>query len=548
MVCCMFHAVKTEPENSVDMNEQYQDMFEVDSMEVELSDSSRSVKAEPGPQVLHVEQAPPVKTEPSKTGPSETASSQNVVAAVTGWYRNMVVDSELDTTMEEDSPVEPTPAPPPPSKRGPKRGRRSAKFSCNLCPFVTKKKAGMALHLKKHKRAASLRQAAPSQTKERNESENDSTDGEMASKDVDASPSATATPEKTLQKSNGRHTSSTATPKKTLQKRNGQRPSAAATPEKILGKSNSQRAAAIATPEKTSEKSNNQRDSSESRRVVDFEPVKKLHHVRAMKKAVSDDDTDSLTSASDSSKSLHKDKGRKSPQPAPRSYKSRVSLAHFPAIKEPLQLRCHVCPFTTKYQATLFLHIKGHAGVKPTSHSKTEAPEEVVVDDCPNPASLETSSKNIGAAAPPPAALVAVPAASSEAIVPNCSFTEDGQVHLANKVFIPKATYEHLMGVQKNSHFVKRSATAIWSTEVLAQRSFTGTLSNRFVAEGGQKQPQRPLSPHKVNALRVFFRHYASAKGLSEAETGEATKKIRMWLSQKTSELRRARLATSKEQ
>ncbi|XP_049512666.1 uncharacterized protein LOC119466362 isoform X3 [Dermacentor silvarum] len=512
MVCCMFHAVKTEPENSVDMNEQYQDMFEVDSMEVELSDSSRSVKAEPGPQVLHVEQAPPVKTEPSKTGPSETASSQNVVAAVTGWYRNMVVDSELDTTMEEDSPVEPTPAPPPPSKRGPKRGRRSAKFSCNLCPFVTKKKAGMALHLKKHKRAASLRQAAPSQTKERNESENDSTDGEMASKDVDASPSATATPEKTLQKSNGRHTSSTATPKKTLQKRNGQRPSAAATPEKILGKSNSQRAAAIATPEKTSEKSNNQRDSSESRRVVDFEPVKKLHHVRAMKKAVSDDDTDSLTSASDSSKSLHKDKGRKSPQPAPRSYKSRVSLAHFPAIKEPLQLRCHVCPFTTKYQATLFLHIKGHA------------------------------------AAPPPAALVAVPAASSEAIVPNCSFTEDGQVHLANKVFIPKATYEHLMGVQKNSHFVKRSATAIWSTEVLAQRSFTGTLSNRFVAEGGQKQPQRPLSPHKVNALRVFFRHYASAKGLSEAETGEATKKIRMWLSQKTSELRRARLATSKEQ
>ncbi|XP_049512975.1 uncharacterized protein LOC119466357 [Dermacentor silvarum] len=548
MVCCMFNPVKTEPENSVDMNEEYHDMFEVDCMEVELSDSSRSVKADPEPQVLHAEQAPPVKTEPSKTGHSETASSQNAVAAVTGWLSNMVEDSELDTTMEEDSPVEPTPAPPPPAKRGPKRGRTSAKFSCNLCPFLTKRKAGMALHLKKHKRAASLREAARSQTKERNESENDSTEGEMASKDVDASPTATATPEKTLEKSNGRHPSATATPEKTLQKSNSQRPSAAATPEKILGKSNSQRAAAIATPEKTSQKSNGQRDSSESRRVVDFEPVKETAPCQSHEESVSDEDTDSLTSASASSKSLHKDKGRKSLQPAPRSYKSRVSLAHLPTIKEPLQLRCHVCPFTTKYQATLFLHIKEHAGVKPTSHSETEAPEEAVVADCPKPASLETSSKEIGAAAPPPAALVAVPAASSEAIVPNCSFTEDGQVHLANKVFIPKATYEHLMGVQKNSHFVKRSATAIWSTEVLAQRSFTGTLANRFVAEGGRKQPQRPLSPHKVNALRVFFRPYASTKGLSEVDTSEATKKIRMWLSQKTSELRRTRMATSKEQ
>ncbi|KAH7975524.1 hypothetical protein HPB52_002620 [Rhipicephalus sanguineus] len=76
------------------------------------------------------------------------------------------------------------------------------------------------------------------------------------------------------------------------------------------------------------------------------------------------------------------------------------------------------------------------------------------------------------------------------------------QVHLANGVLLQRATYDQLMGVQKDSHFVKRAAVAIWSSEVLAQRSFTGTLTNRFVAEGGQKAPQQPLTPHKVDALR----------------------------------------------
>lgn len=36
----------------------------------------------------------------------------------------------------------------------------------------------------------------------------------------------------------------------------------------------------------------------------------------------------------------------------------------------------------------------------------------------------------------------------------------------------------------------------------------------------------------------VFFRHYAEARGSNEEEIQKATKNIRMWLSQKTSELR----------
>ncbi|KAH8028144.1 hypothetical protein HPB51_013510 [Rhipicephalus microplus] len=86
--------------------------------------------------------------------------------------------------------------------------------------------------------------------------------------------------------------------------------------------------------------------------------------------------------------------------------------------------------------------------------------------------------------------------------VVDCTLMSDGQVHLVKGVFLQKAPYEQRIGVQKDSHFVKRAAVAIWSSEVLAQRSFTVTVTNRFVVEGGHKAPQKPLTPHKLDALR----------------------------------------------
>ncbi|XP_049272052.1 uncharacterized protein LOC119395124 [Rhipicephalus sanguineus] len=125
------------------------------------------------------------------------------------------------------------------------------------------------------------------------------------------------------------------------------------------------------------------------------------------------------------------------------------------------------------------------------------------------PASVATASVDVPAVPTAPAAPASVatastdvPAETAATAVANCSFISDGQVHLANGVLLQRATYDQLMGVQKDSHFVKRAAVAIWSSEVLAQRSFTGTLTNRFVVEGGQKAPQQPLTPHKVDALR----------------------------------------------
>ncbi|KAL3235897.1 hypothetical protein MRX96_022327 [Rhipicephalus microplus] len=63
----------------------------------------------------------------------------------------------------------------------------------------------------------------------------------------------------------------------------------------------------------------------------------------------------------------------------------------------------------------------------------------------------------------------------------------NGMVYLANSVTVTKEVCETLMAVPKDSHFIKRPATAIWSSEVLAQRSFSGTLSNRYLTDGSEK-------------------------------------------------------------
>ncbi|KAL1422139.1 hypothetical protein MTO96_022442 [Rhipicephalus appendiculatus] len=141
---------------------------------------------------------------------------------------------------------------------------------------------------------------------------------------------------------------------------------------------------------------------------------------------------------------------------------------------------------------------------------------------------------------PQPPLAERVPAAAVRApSTPVFSAMENGMVHLANSVTVSKEVYEMLMAMPKESHFVKRAATAIWSSEVLAKRSFSGALSNRFLTDGSDKAPQKPLTPRKVDALKAFFRHYAEARGLSVEETNKSAKNIRLWLSQKTCELRR---------
>ncbi|XP_049275779.1 zinc finger protein 37 homolog [Rhipicephalus sanguineus] len=220
---------------------------------------------------------------------AEMGTSEDVVSADRGWFTEETDDSDAsgeDTTTRCSEVL--------PVKRGSKRRKQPARFCCKLCPFVTRRKAGMALHLKKHKRAGSLSQAPPSQPPE---AEDNITENERSSKD-----SCTASSE-------------------------------------------------AAAPRKTREKSN-----SGSERDANLEVLRE----------------------SESSTCQNRE-GAKSVE----SSQCNRTTAEPPAMKEPLMLRCHACSFVTKYQASLFVHIKSHAAKKEpkskspiTSHAREHTGEK----------------------------------------------------------------------------------------------------------------------------------------------------------------------------
>ncbi|KAH7932609.1 hypothetical protein HPB51_029204 [Rhipicephalus microplus] len=107
-------------------------------------------------------------------------------------------------------------------------------------------------------------------------------------------------------------------------------------------------------------------------------------------------------------------------------------------------------------------------------------PEQPVVPDLPAMPTAPAAPVAVVTASP------GVPAETAATDVANSSSISDEHVHLANGVFLHKATNEQLMGVQKDSHFNKIAAFANWSLEFLVKRSFTGTITKWF---DGQKAP-----------------------------------------------------------
>ncbi|XP_064465510.1 uncharacterized protein LOC135377135 isoform X2 [Ornithodoros turicata] len=115
-------------------------------------------------------------------------------------------------------------------------------------------------------------------------------------------------------------------------------------------------------------------------------------------------------------------------------------------------------------------------------------------------------------------------------------------VDLGGGIKIPKDKWDILNRHEEEIKFVKELAVSIWGSEVLAERTFSGTLSNRAKAEG--KTATFPaLSPVKVQAMRSAYVNYlTSKKNLTDAnEIKKKTSMMRVYVSQKISDLRRRR-------
>ncbi|XP_065301967.1 gastrula zinc finger protein XlCGF48.2-like isoform X1 [Dermacentor albipictus] len=203
--------------------------------------------------------------------------------------RHAKEESEHNASTEQATPIKPSRVSPP-ARCGAKCGRKFARFSCNLCPFVTRRKAAMGAHIYyMHKRVACLLQAAPSQTDECSETQNNSVRNEAANKDVNTSPCVTAAPGHTQEKRKG------------------------------------------------------QCNSNESRMAVDPEPSTQTAPSQRHEGSVSDEDPESLKSIRDRNEvfvSMHKDEGTKLPQSAEYGLKTLVLPTDSTAVKEPLQLKC----------------------------------------------------------------------------------------------------------------------------------------------------------------------------------------------------------------
>ncbi|XP_065301968.1 uncharacterized protein [Dermacentor albipictus] len=60
--------------------------------------------------------------------------------------RHAKEESEHNASTEQATPIKPSRVSPP-ARCGAKCGRKFARFSCNLCPFVTRRKAAMGAHI-----------------------------------------------------------------------------------------------------------------------------------------------------------------------------------------------------------------------------------------------------------------------------------------------------------------------------------------------------------------------------------------------------------------
>ncbi|XP_064474480.1 uncharacterized protein LOC135388692 [Ornithodoros turicata] len=110
---------------------------------------------------------------------------------------------------------------------------------------------------------------------------------------------------------------------------------------------------------------------------------------------------------------------------------------------------------------------------------------------------------------------------------------------LGNGVAIPKEKWDIIFSQDEDTIFVKELAVAVWGTEVLSCKTFSGKLSNHAKAKG-KVETFPALTPEKVQAVHGAFRRFlVEKKNVPEDSLQKRLKMMRVYLSQKMSDLRR---------
>ncbi|XP_064467689.1 uncharacterized protein LOC135378569 isoform X1 [Ornithodoros turicata] len=120
-----------------------------------------------------------------------------------------------------------------------------------------------------------------------------------------------------------------------------------------------------------------------------------------------------------------------------------------------------------------------------------------------------------------------------------CIFEEDdGLVRFPNVgIQICSQLWQDLQQ-QKDSHFVKSLAVAIWGTETLMERTLTGSLCNS--RKQADQQPWPRLSPIKVSLIKGSLRRKLEAESEPAAKIESSLEKVNRYLAEKINDLRKS--------
>ncbi|XP_051954350.1 BEN domain-containing protein 5-like isoform X2 [Xyrauchen texanus] len=111
--------------------------------------------------------------------------------------------------------------------------------------------------------------------------------------------------------------------------------------------------------------------------------------------------------------------------------------------------------------------------------------------------------------------------------------SEGDEIHLGGDVRVRREAWSRIQNSTRDSLFVKELAVAIWGTKTLAERSLTGKECPTT------KTSRQPLTPQKLQTLKVCFKEWLDKKNVEETESQARWIKAGRFITEKIMDINR---------
>ncbi|XP_073703112.1 BEN domain-containing protein 5-like [Garra rufa] len=109
------------------------------------------------------------------------------------------------------------------------------------------------------------------------------------------------------------------------------------------------------------------------------------------------------------------------------------------------------------------------------------------------------------------------------------------EIHLGGDVRVRKEAWSRIQSNTRDSLFVKELAVAIWGTKTLGERSLTGKECPTT------KTVKKPLTPQKLQTLKVCFKDWLVQRNVEETELQARWGKAGRFITEKIMDINKQR-------